>query len=281
MSRTSVMTRLVLAGLVLAVSPLPGLAADSAAAAPKLSAGEIVDRNIAARGGLAAWRAVKTLSWSGKMDAGGGNRPPIPGIPGQARPAQTTAKQPAPQMQLPFVMEMERGRKSRLEIEFKGETAVQVYDGTQGWKLRPFLNRHEVENFTADELKIAEVQADLDGALMDYAAKGTKVEAEGSEAVDGKLAYRLKLTLKNGHVLHEWVDAKSFLEVKVEGTPRKLDGKPHPVSIYLSDYKKVDGLVMPHLIETRVEGVNQKEKILIEKVVVNPPLDPSRFARPT
>ena len=116
---------------------------------------------------------------------------------------------------------------------------------------------------------------------MDYAAKGTKIEAAGTENVEGKPTYKLKLTLKNGRVMHEWIDAKSFLEVKVEGTPRKLDGKMHPVSIYLSDYKKVDGLMIPHLIETRVEGVRQPEKILIEKVVVNPPLDPSRFARPT
>ena len=98
---------------------------------------------------------------------------------GDSRPAAARAggsQQPAPQAQLPFVLEMERARKSRLELEFKGETAVQVYDGTQGWKLRPFLNRHEVENYTADELKIAEAQADLDGALIDYAAKGTKIE---------------------------------------------------------------------------------------------------------
>ncbi len=271
MSRTSMFTC-----LMLALLPALALGADNAAAPAKLSAAQIVERNVAARGGLAAWRAVRTLSWSGKMDAGGGNQPQIPGIP---RPAPS--QQPAAQAQLPFVFEMERGRKSRLEIEFKGETAVQVYDGTQGWKLRPFLNRHQVENFTADELKTAETQSDLDGALVDYAAKGTKIELAGTEAVDGKPAYKLKLTLKNGHVMHEWVDAATFLEVKVEGTPRRLDKKVHPVAIYLSDYRKVDGLMIPHLIETRVEGLPRTEKILVEKVVVNPPLQESRFARPT
>ncbi len=56
-------------------------------------------------------------------------------------------------------MDLERGRKKRLEIQFNGQTAVQVYNGTQGWKLRPFLNRHEVENFTPDELKSAATDA--------------------------------------------------------------------------------------------------------------------------
>ena len=268
---------LLISYLVLALAPLPA----AAATPPKLTAAEIVENNVAARGGLASWRKVSTLSWSGKLDAGGGNRPPILGIPGQQRPAQTTPEQPAPQMQLPFVLEMKRGHKSRLEIVFKGETAIQVYDGSHGWKLRPFLNRHEVEDFTADELKVVENQADLDGQLVDYAAKGTRVELEGIEKVEGNDAYKLKLTLKNGHVMHEWVDAKSFLEVRIEGAPRRLDKKDHPVSIYLSDYRKVNGLLIPHLIETRVDGVKQTEKILIEKVVVNPRLDESRFGKPT
>ena len=254
--------------------------ADTATAQPaKLSATEIVSKNVAARGGLAAWRGVQALSWSGKLDAGGNNEHQFK-IPGRPAPPPPSA-QPAAQAQLPFVLEMARPRKSRWEIQFAGQTAVQVYDGKQGWKVRPYLNRNEVEAFAADELKAAQAQADLDGALVDYAAKGTTVELDGVEKVEGKDAYKLKLTLQDKRVLHEWIDATSFLEVKLEGTPRKLDGKPHSVSVFLRDYRTVDGLVIPHLIETVVEGVQRTEKIQIEKVVVNPNLDASRFAKPT
>jgi len=99
--------------------------------------------------------------------------------------------------------------------------------------------------------------------------------------VDGKAAYKLKLTLKNGHVVHEWVDAQSFLEVKLEGTPRRLDGKTHAVAVYMRDYHNVSGLQIPYLIETTVQGVERTEKIIIEKATVNPHLDDSRFAKPT
>lgn len=212
--------------VVLALAPAFVSAAD-APATGTLSAAAIVEKNIVARGGLNAWRAVQTLAWSGKLDAGGNNQRPlkIPGLP--TPPAQS--KEPAAQAQLPFTLQMKRGRKSRLEIEFAGQTAVQVYDGTQGWKVRPFLNRHEVEPFTPAELEAAATQSDLDGALIDYAAKGTRVELDGVEKVEGRTAYKLKLTLKNNHVVHEWIDAQSFLDVKVEGVPRRLDGKPHPV----------------------------------------------------
>jgi len=76
----------------------------------KLSAAQIVEKNVAARGGLQAWRSVKTMAMSGKLDAGGKRN-----------------------VQLPFVLEMERTRKTRLELQFNGQTAVQVYDGTNGW----------------------------------------------------------------------------------------------------------------------------------------------------
>ena len=35
-----------------------------------LTAAQIVEKNVSAKGGLQAWRAVQTMSFSGKMDAG-------------------------------------------------------------------------------------------------------------------------------------------------------------------------------------------------------------------
>ena len=240
--------------LLLAAIPLMAKVPDSA---PTLTAAQVVEKNIAARGGLQAWRNVKTLSMSGKMEAGGKQN-----------------------VELPVVFDLKRTRKTRIELQFEGQTAVQVYDGVNGWKLRPFLNRRDVEPFTTDELKAASLQADLDGPLMDYEAKGTRVDLAGMEPVEGKPAYKLKLTLKSGQVQHIWVDADSFLEVKIDGTPRRLDGKYHPVATYLRDYRQVNGLVIPYLNETAVDGVKRTEKIKLESVSVNPNLEDSLFAKP-
>src|SRR5205085_7851944 len=230
---------------------------DSQAAAGKLSATEIADRNVSARGGLQAWRAVHTMSYSGKLEAGGrGN------------------------LQLPFLMEMKRPRKTRVEIEFANEKAVQVYDGVNGWKLRPFLNRRDVEPFTPDELKAASLEYDLDGPLVDHATKGIQVDLEGVETVEGHDAYKLKLTAKDGQVRHLWVDTQTFLDVKIEGTPRRMDGKMRPVEIYYRDYKAVNGLMVPYVLDTTVQGVRQSHKMTIESVVVNPKLDDSHFTAP-
>jgi hypothetical protein len=178
-------------------------------------------------------------------------------------------------------MTMKRPKKSRFEVRFEGQTAFQVYDGAQGWKVRPFLGRDEVDAYTPTEAKQAAESAEVDGFLVDHAQKGTKVAVAGAERVEGKSAYKLKLTLKDGTQRLVWIDATSFLEVKVEGDPRKLDGRMHPVFVYLRDYRPESGLKVPHLIETAVQGTKQTHKMTIEHVSVNAPVDDSVFAKPT
>ena len=265
------------------------LAADTPSA--PASAAQIVDKNVAARGGLPAWRAVQTLSLQGKLGAGGNQRAMlhVP-VANSKVSVNSLPSRPAEEVQLPFLMELKRPRKMRLEVKLKGQTAVQVYDGTNGWKLRPYLNRHDFEPFSEQELKIASYQGDLDGPLVDYAAKGTHVELEGTEKVEGRNTYKIKVTEKTGHTFHVWVDGVTFLEAKIEGQPRRLDGTDHPVEVYYRDYGSVDGLQIPFVLETRVLPVGTNglglrdtpvppERIVLDQVVVNPKLEDKLFSK--
>ncbi len=78
-----------------------------------------------------------------------------------------------------------------------------------------------------------------------------------------------------------WIDAQSFLELKIEGVPRILDGKPRNVEIYFRDYRPVEGVMIPFTIETAVVGAKQTHRMSLEKVYLNPKLDDSAFARPS
>jgi hypothetical protein len=42
----------------------------------------------------------------------------------------------------------------------------------------------------------------------------------------------------------------------------------------------VNGLMIPYVNETAVDGVKQTEKIVVEKVIVNPKLEDSHFSKP-
>jgi hypothetical protein len=274
-------------------APDPKPAATSVPQVANLTAAQIVEKHVMARGGLQAWKAVQTLQLSGKLEAGKGNsdaramqmvedsrkrkgnRAPVAG----ASPT-VDAKDTGEQVKLPFKLDVKRPSKSRFEIEFAGKTAVQVYDGANGWKLRPFLNRSDVEPFTAEEKKSEGSRADLDGPLIDYTTKGTKVALEGAETVEGQPAYRLKVTLKNGTVQHVWIDAKNFLDIKVDGVARRMDGKMHNVYVYQRDFRQVEGVLIPFVLETAVDGYADTHKMVIEKATVNPKLDDTLFAKP-
>jgi hypothetical protein len=265
------------------------LGATAAVAAAQLPVEQIAGRNAAARGGLEAWRKVTALSMTGQMDANKPRstrpdyHPPMPDpkhppLPGAAPAAP--ADDPNKVVELPYRLEMKRPLKTRLEIDVSGKTAVQIYDGVHGYKIRPYLGRDAAEPYTAKELELAAAEQELDGPLVDYQRKGTLVALEGVEKVDGSDAYKLKLTFKNGVVRHLWIDATSFLDVKMDGT-RHLDGKTHVVETYLRNYKAVNGLMFPMVTETVIQGVPGSSKITVASVSVNPTLDDSRFKAAT
>lgn len=304
----SVVVGLCLPVAALAADAPPQAAAKAAAAKPQVPAkpqvtskpvpagvtvAQVIEKHIAARGGLKAWHGVQSMAWNGKMDVGFGDsaarseryvsNAAMAYNAKQERMALAQADaQPKEeqQVQLPFLLEMKRPDKSRIEVEFAGKTAIQVYDGKEGWMKRPYLNRDDWEAFSAEQAKSQVGKWDLDGPLLDYAAKGTKAQLESIESVQGRDAYKLKLTMKNGDVQHVWIDTQNYLDVKVEGLPRRMDGRMHTVWVYHRDFRPVQGLMVPFLVETAVDGYRDTHKMVIEKVGLNPALDDTLFARP-
>jgi outer membrane lipoprotein-sorting protein len=146
--------------------------------------------------------------------------------------------------------------------------------------VRPYLNRNEVEPYTPAETRSAAAAAELDGPLVDFARKGTKVALAGTEVVEGRNTYKLELTLKGGERIHLWIDAKTFLEAKIDGEPRRIDGRMRKVAVFYRDFKPVGGLQFPHTLETQVETVPGSHKMTIKMVKLDPRLDDGLFAKP-
>jgi hypothetical protein len=227
---------------------------DTQAPANARAVDALIARNIAARGGADAWRAVSSLRLTGRMDLGQG-------------------------MHVPYVLEQKRPGKMCLEFVFDGETAVQCADGNSGWKLAPFRGRPTPEPMTEAELRETADSADLYGLLYDYAARGHVVELEGREPVDGRDAIKLKVTLPKGGVRWVYLDAETALEVKLEAL-RMVAGREYRVETRYFDWQEADGLLIAHRQETLTEGDKESHFLTVDSVSVNPPLDDSRFALP-
>jgi hypothetical protein len=225
-----------------------------AGAAEAETVDQIVGKNIEARGGLATLKGIKSLRMTGSVSMG-------------------------PSAQIGLVMEFKRPRMVRQEFSVQGMTGVAAFDGTIGWQIMPFAGKVVPERMSADEQREMEEQADVEGDLVDWKAKGSGVELLGREALSGVETWKLRVTLKSGTVRTVWLDSGSFLEIQSE-SKRKIEGKDVEFVSTTGDYREVSGLRLPFLMETRVKGAASGQKITLQAVDVNVPIDEARFRMP-
>ncbi len=234
---------------------LVGLVAAATLAAPAFT--QTVDDVIAkandARGGLEKMKAVQSVRMKGKMTMG-------------------------PGLEAPLTIEMKRPRNARMEFTIQGMTGVQAYDGQQAWGISP-MGSKQPEPMPAEMAKELDNQADIDGPLVDYKAKGHQVELVGKEKVEGSDAWKLKVTLKTGDVQYIFLDADSYLEIRNEAK-RTIRGSEVELENTIGDYKEVGGLLWPHSIQSGAKGRPEKQSFAFESIEVNPAIDDARFKMP-
>ena len=228
-----------------------------AGAPPELTVEQIVEKNVAARGGLEAWRGIVTMMWTGHIESGN---------------AHAAIE--------PFVFELKRPNKMRFEVSAEHERSMRVFDGTLGWTTRASNIGSTLRRYTRSELKSAHDAQGIDGLLIDHQAKGIKVALAGTDQVDGHAAYRLDITLPSGTERRLWIDAQSFLEVKYERHPGLPVGRAGDEFIYYRDYRSIGRVRMPFTIEAQPKPGSPIEKMMIDKVTLNPVLSDAHFERP-
>jgi hypothetical protein len=224
-------------------------------ALPAQTADDVINAYLKARGGLAKIKAVQTERVSGTITF-------APGVEG------------------PFFVERKRPLKMHMEITVNGLSLIRVYDGkSSGWIYNPFApNAAVVPMSPADISGIAD-EADFEGPFVDYKAKGNQIEYAGKEQIDGKIVQKLKLTGKQGDVSYFYFDASTGLIMKWQGT-RKVGDKELPWETYFRDFREVDGLKYPFLVESAAVDSDQIQKITATKIETNIPLNESQFAKP-
>ena len=228
------------------------------AAGSQLSAEQIVAKNVAARGGLDAWRKVDTMVWIGHLES---ERAPLPSMG--------------------FILEQARPNKTRFQLIAMNARSVRTFNGVQGWKMRPSHDaRPNVEPYSIDELRFAQTGPGIEGPLIDYARKGTAVSLGGVEEIDGHKAYRLNVQLASGEQDQVWVDAESFLELRYDRAFHGSVAASHTVSVTYRDYKTISGVQLPSTVLTTAAPGVSPDRMVIERVVVNAPLEERIFGNP-
>jgi len=231
-------------------------AQDPKPVAVKETVDTLVAKNTEAKGGAQALAAVQSVKLQGKMVVNNGR------------------------LELGFVEIKKRPGAVREEASLQGMTQINAYDGKEGWRISPFGGRKDPEKVSIDDAKSLVEDAEIDGPLIDWKAKGSTVEYLGQEDVEGTMAHKLRVTRKNGDINYVYLDPDHFLEIRVV-TQRMENGAQVENETDLGDYEKINGVYFPFSIEGGPKGSTDKQKIIFEKAEANTPLDDTLFQFPT
>jgi hypothetical protein len=217
---------------------------------------EIIAKYITALGGMDKLKAVKNEKMVISVDAGG----------------------------VTYTQTMYRKRPGliRSETSVQGKTAIQVFNGTQGWSLDPFSGRETVEAMTEDEIKEVKMEADLDGELIDFAKKGYKVTDEGEEDVDGSMAHKLKLVTDKNDVVYYFIDKDTGYLVKQVNKYKNEDGSESEGALLFSNFKNIEGRMIAFEMENSMtyQGQVFKTPVKVLSVEVNKEMGDDLFQKP-
>jgi len=228
----------------------------TATAASAQTAEDLVAKNIEARGGIAKIHAIKSMVITAKLvtpDGGGG----------------------------PMTVRLLRPDRIQEEMHFGDTTTIRSFDGTAAWVLERTATREDVKPLTGGDLENLrdEGEGGIDGTLVDYKEKGNKVEFAGAAVVEGRPCFKLKVTLKSGHLQYLFLDSSTYLEVHEE-IVRKFNGVETTIEETIGDYRAEGGVLFAHKYVSGLAGNSKRTTLTFEKFEINPPLGQALFAKP-
>lgn len=169
------------------------------------------------------------------------------------------------------------GQGMRAEVEVMGSTIITVMTKDTGWMVNPMMGSTDPQPIPVDQLKASASRMDLRGQFLNYAANGYTATLVGSEAVDGKNNFKVKLSKEGEGDYVFYIDAATYYVTKLSASV-KVNGSDVTSDIAFSDYKTTpDGYVFP--FTTTINNPQAGGEIVnkITKVVPNQPIDPSAF----
>lgn len=215
------------------------------------SVDDIINKYVEARGGKEKLNAIKSLYMEGSREMMG---------------SEVAVK-----------VTMVQGKLFRNDFEFGGTTGYTIVTPSEGWSFIP-MRSQKVESIPADRLKTMQGQMDIAGPLVDYIAKGNKAELQGKETIDGKEAYKVKLTLATGKDVTYYFDTKTNLLVQTKQMTPGMGGggQEREVITNYSDYSAVEGVQFPHTISNPGSG-QAAASTTFDKIELNKKIDESQY----
>lgn len=217
------------------------------------TADEVLSKHVAAMGGADKIAAIKTMEYEQTMSVRGMN---------------VTAK-------AVYVV----GKSVRSDVSVMGQQITNVVDGDEGWMINPMAGGTTAQDLPAEAMKMAKGTTEPNMLQLAY-LKTNKYPYElvGKEKQKDKDVYNIKVTRPEGE-FNYFVDAATYQLVGFKGTVDMQGQKIETTGAY-SDYKEVEGIMVPFTSEITAPGMPGTITAKLTKVTFNSTVDPAIFDKP-
>jgi outer membrane lipoprotein-sorting protein len=223
------------------------------------TADDVIEKHLAALGGRAAIAKLTSRSLAGTMTLS------TPG--GDVSGTIEIMNQPPNKVRT----------LTKLDLSSQGVGVVVVeqrFDGTSGYVLDSIRGNRDITGNQLENLK----NTVFPSPFLNYKERGVTIDLGEKEKVNGRDAYVLIVKPKSGSISRQFIDAESYLSVRLV---LKVDvpevGEVEQTTEF-SDYREVDGVKIPFGI--RVTSALQNFSISVTKVEHNVKIDETLFSKP-
>jgi len=220
---------------------------------------EVIEKHLTAIGGRAALAKVKSRSMTGTI-------------------ALST---PVGELSGPIEVWNQVPNKSRSLIKLDlsavgaGELTVdQRFDGTAGFIADSMQGNRDITGNQLENMR----NATFPTPFLDYKERGVTVELGAREKVGGKDAFLLTIKPKSGPAVRQWVDAETYLPVRVVVKVEVPQMGEVEQTTEFADFRDVDGVKVPFTIKSSSSA--QSFTITVTKVEHNGKIDETLFVKP-
>lgn len=185
---------------------------------------------------------------------------------------------------VPFKTIIKKPSKYYHERIFMRNKLIQVLDEDKAWSLHPMSG---ITDIYGSQLAILKKSREYGGILFKSDEKELSIVLEGSEIMEDKKAFKLKVTEKDSLITDVFMDAKSYYIIK-QSTKRVFQGDTITATVLFSNYRVIDGIAVAFNTETisdkEVSGDGSRQMgggmMQIKSIEFNKPIDESIFIKP-
>jgi outer membrane lipoprotein-sorting protein len=168
----------------------------------------------------------------------------------------------------------------RTEMSVMNQNIITVVTRDTGWMVNPMMGNSEPQPLPMAQIKQNLSRMDLRGQLYDYAARGYTATLLGKEAINGKDCYKIKIAKSGEQSFTFLIDPTTYLISRIDADVN-ANGTNVSTEVDLTDYQKTpEGYVFPHTTTVHVNSGGMEIKSTIDKLTVNPAVDPVLFKKP-